>query len=241
MKTRQKKCTAPVYLLLPLLALSSILFTGSVRADTEIYLVRHAEFIKGNPAKPLSEQGNERARALVEYFKGMNVTHVYATHTDRTRDTVAPLANQRNLAVEQFPRPGSMVNGKEVTNLSKGKIAIEAMTSALKRLPDGSSVVVSANSGNIFAIIAGLGVAVSSVDKPCDPEDLSCLPCKNKSCFPKKEFHNLWKVTLSDDSAVMTRSRYGKVPLENSGYKVDDALQQVWNRDPWKTTQQLWN
>jgi hypothetical protein len=212
MKTILKQRAGFIALLLSTIALSSIFVSVPVWADAQYYFIRHAEFVKKDPAKTLNEKGRIRAMALVGYFKGIKLTHIYATHTNRTRDTVMPLAKQRHLKIMQFPQLGSEVKGSKVTNLSKGKVAIKPMTAALKKIPDGSSVVVSANSGNIYAIMAGLGVQVSSKGKACGTTEGSCLPCKDKSCFPKKEFHNIWKVSIADKSVTMTKSHYGKVP-----------------------------
>ncbi len=183
-----------------------------VQADTQLYFVRHAEIDMKNPDRPLIPKGNERAAALVKHLKGKNITHIYATHTDRTRDTVIPLAKERGLKVLQFPKPGSTVGEKEVTNRTKGKIAIKPMVNALMKVPDGSAVIVSANSGNLFAIMAGLGVRVGTKDMPCGDKDASCLLCKDKSCFPENEFHNIWLVTVSDKGTTMSKSQYGETP-----------------------------
>ena len=206
------KRTISITILAFILVFGSAVCVTQAGAETQFYFIRHAEFVKKDPAKPLNEQGRMRATSLVDYFGDTKLTHIYATHTDRTRDTVIPLARQHDLGVKQFPQPGSEVEGSKITNMLKGKAAIKPMTTALKKIPDGSIVVVSANSGNIFAIMANLGVRVSTKDSPCGATDESCLPCKDKSCFPKKEFHNVWKVTLADKGATMTKSQYGKVP-----------------------------
>ena len=65
---------------------------GSVTDQTTFYFVRHAEIDKQNADKPLNNKGIQRADALVEYMKQNHITHIYASHTDRTRDTVGHLA-----------------------------------------------------------------------------------------------------------------------------------------------------
>jgi hypothetical protein len=174
---------------------------------TKFYFIRHAEFDSSTPDKPLNEQGKRRAQSLVTHFQGLNISQIYATHTDRTLDTVAYLAKALNISIQQVPRQGQIVDGKPVTNLSSGKIAIKPMIETLKRVAQGSSVVVSANSGNLFAIMSGIGVPVKGEAACIDPDN--CLPCKTKKCFPTKEFDNIWTVTVSSD---------GKSSLQNSKY-----------------------
>lgn len=177
--------------------------------DTTYYFLRHAEFDKQNPDKPLNPKGQKRAQALVAHFEGMPITHIYATHTDRTLDTVKPLSEHWGISISQVPRQGQSLKGKTVTNRSKGKVAIKPMLKALKAVDGGSQVVVSANSGNLFPIMAGLGVPLVG-EEACRNEPANCLPCKNKKCFPKKAFNNIWQVTLAADGQVrLQRSRYG--------------------------------
>ena len=177
--------------------------------ETKYYFVRHAEFDKKNKDKPLNDKGKKRAQALVQYFKDTKITQIYTTHTDRTYDTVAPLAKNQGLSIEQIPKQGTTIKGKTVTNRSKGKIAIKPMIKALKKAKAGSANVVSANSGNIFAIMAGIGVPIVG-NQICTSQPKNCLPCKNKKCFPKKEFNNIWTVTVGTNGKVnLQRSKYG--------------------------------
>lgn len=185
----------------------SSLDTNSNNATT-YYLIRHAEINKKEPGKPLNAMGKQRANDLITHMQGTQLTHIYATHTNRTRDTAAPLAKDRGLRVIQYPEPGSTIKNEVVTNKTKGKFAIKPMTKALNNVAKGSTVLVSANSGNMYAIIAGLGV---NVQKDCSKKANSCIPCKTKKCFPKKQFNNIWKVVRSNDGKVsMTRSNYGR-------------------------------
>lgn len=104
--------------------------------------------------------------------------------------------------------PGATVNGEVITNRSKGKFAIGPMTKALRALPPGSAALVAANSGNLYALMAGLGVRV---DTSCKADSDNCIPCKSKKCFPKKQFNNLWTVVRDSSGGVsMTHSTYGE-------------------------------
>lgn len=159
---------------------------------------------------------SDRAASLVNHFEEIKITHIYASHTDRTRDTVLPLANAQKLNVQQFPTPGSTIGEEIVTNRSKGKVVIKPLTEALKAVPEGSIVVVGGNSSNLYGVMTGLGVLVGTKDKPCTEQEISWLPCNDKSCFPTKEFHNIWKVTLSDQGATLSKSQYGEVPAKTN-------------------------
>lgn len=174
---------------------------------TTYYLIRHAEINKKAPGKPLNAKGKQRAQDLVTHMQGLRFTHIYATHTDRTRDTAAPLAKAHSMRVVQYPKPGSTIKDVAVSNSTKGKHAIKPMIKALQKVPKNSAVLVAANSGNLYAIMAGLGV---SVQADCSKGANGCIPCKSKKCFPKKQFNNIWKIVHGDDGQViMTRSTYG--------------------------------
>ena len=64
-----------------------------------IYLLRHAEKLvtPGNRDPQLSAAGLERARALADKLRGTAVDRIYATPYQRTQQTVAPLADERQL------------------------------------------------------------------------------------------------------------------------------------------------
>ncbi|MFQ5792891.1 MAG: histidine phosphatase family protein, partial [Acidobacteriota bacterium] len=177
------------------------------------YLLRHAEFDTHDPEKLLSPEGRERAGALTERFRDVKVDYVFSSHTLRSRDTVAPLAEARGLEVEQFPSLGSTVEGKVIDNRTSGGVAAKPLLQAIQQVPDGSTVVVAGNSGNLYAIMAGLGVRLSTTESPCAKTDASCLPCADKSCFPEDEFNNLWLVIWLAESkghATVSVSKYGR-------------------------------
>ena len=71
---------------------------------------------------------------------------------------------------------GKRITHIYVTNRTKGKVAIKPFVKALRNLPEGSSVVVAANSGNLYAIMAGLGVPIR---ESCKSSTSGCLPCKS--------------------------------------------------------------
>ena len=181
---------------------------GAPEAETTtIYFLRHAEPNFKDPELPLNDKGRARAEKLVAHFASVPITHVYASHTDRTRDTVTPLAKARDVAVRQFPPISSELNGKIVGNRTGGTAAIKPLIAALKALPAGSTAVVAGNSGNLYPVLAGIGAPVNPV---CAADRSDCLPCATRKCFDGKKFNNVWKLTLSrDGQATLSRTTYG--------------------------------
>ena len=174
---------------------------------TTIYFLRHAEPDFKDPDRPLTDKGRARAEKLVAHFAGMPITHIYASHTDRTRDTVTPLAKVRGITVKQFPPVGSELDGKIVGNRTSGAAAIKPLIAALKALPAGSTVVVAANTENLYPVLAGIGAPINPV---CTAERSDCLPCATRKCFDGKKFNNVWKLMLSRDGrAALSRTTYG--------------------------------
>jgi hypothetical protein len=174
---------------------------------TTIYVVRHAEPDFKDPDRPLTDKGRARAEKLVPHFAGIPITHVYSTHTDRTRDTVAPLARAWGLPVAQFPRAGSELEGGIVNNRTSEASAIKPMIAALRSLPSGATVVVACNSSNLYPIMAGVGVRP---DASCTVDRTDCVPCVTRECFDDKRFDYVWKVISRRDGQVtLSRTVYG--------------------------------
>jgi phosphohistidine phosphatase SixA len=92
-------------LIVSVLALA--LGAGAARAQTIVYLVRHAEpempamgATSSNPG--LNMAGRERAHALVHVLEEAGITGVLSTDFNRTRQTVTPLAETLGLQVEVY-------------------------------------------------------------------------------------------------------------------------------------------
>lgn len=72
-----------------------------------VYLVRHAhagQRLEGHSDlyRPLSEKGEARAQALVGLFAGVPISRILASTATRCVQTVAPLAADRGLEVEEY-------------------------------------------------------------------------------------------------------------------------------------------
>lgn len=151
----------------------------------QIYLVRHPE-TESAPADlraiHLNDTGRKRAALLVPTLAGIGVSHLFASHTLRTYETLEELARERSLPIVQLPRPGSTWNGQLVNDEMSRREAIEPVAAALLALPAGSTAVVGLNSENIFAVLNRLGVPVAPPGQTCVIGQL-CVPCLNNTCF----------------------------------------------------------
>ncbi len=124
-----------------LLALA--LSAGGARAQTIVYLVRHAEpevpamgATSSNPG--LNMAGRERAHALVHVLEQAGITQVLSTDFNRTRQTVTPLAEALGLQVEVYDPH-----------------ALEALAERLKHTP--GRYVVAGHSNTTPQLVALLG------------------------------------------------------------------------------------
>lgn len=76
---------------------------SATRAQTVIYLLRHAEpSITETGDRHLNPAGVERAHTLVHVLGQAGVTQVMSTDFHRTRETVTPLAEALGLSVESY-------------------------------------------------------------------------------------------------------------------------------------------
>lgn len=182
-------------------------------ALVQLYLVRHTE-VDYPPVDPdfmyLSEVGHARAALLVPTLEKVSISHLFASHTIRSRQTLEPLAKDRGLPIVQLPQPGSRWKGDVVTDQLSRREPIEPIAQALLELPAGSTAVVSLNSENIFAILHRLGVPVAPKGEACAVGEM-CVPCLSNDCFPPV-YDRLWYVALTPakaDPAVFLELRYG--------------------------------
>lgn len=70
---------------------------------TTFILVRHAEKMDDGTKDPdLSEAGELRARRLAEHLRATDITAVYSTPYQRTRNTVNAIAEEHNISVQEY-------------------------------------------------------------------------------------------------------------------------------------------
>jgi hypothetical protein len=193
MKSNRKRLPIPVALILVFTG-ATIVFTGSAPAfadRTVIYFVRHGEHDPSTSNQELTQRGKARAGVFTATVRDIPFSHVFSSHTTRSRQTVEAVAKQRGLSVAQLPKPGSVVEGATMNDKTPAKAAIKPLVEALRLLPPGSTALVGVNSDNVYAILNGLGVRVATSDQLCSLGS-TCVPCLDNTCFPRDEFDNLW-------------------------------------------------
>jgi Histidine phosphatase superfamily (branch 1) len=173
-------------------------------------IVRHAETDGKRPVSQLTAQGFARADLLAQTLRGVKFSHVFASHTVRSRQQVEKIADAQKVAVVQLPAPGSMYEGKPVTDETTRRAAIEPIAEILLKLPAGSTALVGLNSENIYAILNKLGVPVAPAGQSCAQGSM-CVPCLSNQGYPK-EFDHLWHVVRQPGRAeplAFLELRYG--------------------------------
>jgi hypothetical protein len=175
---------------------------------TVIYFVRHAEVEPIYPT-PLSAPGKARARTFAHAVSGVRFTHVFSTHTLRAYQMVEPVAQEQNLQVRQFPRPGARLGTVVVADSTPAKIAVAPLLGALRALPPGSTALVGVNSDNVYALLNGLGVPVATTGDACAVGS-TCVPCLTNACFPGG-YDQLWVLVVVPGSQIprLIELRYG--------------------------------
>lgn len=132
-------------LLVAALLLASASIAGAQRA---IILVRHAEkAVDANePGVPLSEAGRARAARLAQMLAGAGVTAIYATETDRAKQTAEPLARALKLDVRTYsPRDPA------------GKLAPNLLLDRLRKDDAAGVVLVVGHQNTVPDVLAALG------------------------------------------------------------------------------------
>jgi phosphohistidine phosphatase SixA len=113
-----------------------------------IILVRHGEkALDANEASvPLSEAGRARAARLAQMLAASGVTAIYATETERARQTAEPLARALKLEVKTYsPRDAT------------GKLAPQLLLDRLKKDDRAGIALVVGHQNTVPDLLAALG------------------------------------------------------------------------------------
>ncbi|MEP4148380.1 MAG: phosphoglycerate mutase family protein [Halioglobus sp.] len=82
-----------------------ISFTAAAYEPYSIYLVRHAEKVTSNPEESdpnLTPCGDQRADRLAVILESIKLDVIYSSDYRRTRETAAPVANNKRLEVKLY-------------------------------------------------------------------------------------------------------------------------------------------
>ena len=205
------KILASAFLVLTILIVASDPLYAQAQT-VSILIVRHPETVpEGPPTRPLTTVGQQRADLLTHTLRGVKFTHFFASHTTRSHQAIEKIAAAHSLPVMQLPNPGSLLDGKTVTDDTSRRAPIEPISQALLQLPAGSVALVGLNSENIYAILNRLGVPEAPAGQSCAPGSM-CVPCTSNKCYPGKEFDHLWHVVRQPGRAeplAYIELRYG--------------------------------
>lgn len=122
-------------------------------ATSTAIIVRHAEKESAGNDPGLTGEGHERAYRLAEVLRNASIDHLVASELRRTRETLAPLAEARDLPVETLQEASEVVE-------------------RLRSLAPGTSTVIAHHSFTIHEILEGLGIEdTSGIDVSGDNYD----------------------------------------------------------------------
>ena len=144
MKTRSRIAASCVFLML---VFATLAHGQGVRT---IFLVRHADKIDDAPDALLNDAGHRRAECLAKTLADVDIQQIYTSDLQRTQQTAAPLAQQRQLKPVVLP-------------LSKVDDLIEAIRSGT-----AAEVLVVWHGGTLPGVLHALGAP--EVPPIADPE-----------------------------------------------------------------------
>ena len=76
---------------------------GRAQAVRTIFVVRHADKVSDAPAALLSDAGHQRAECLAKMLGDTDIQQIFVSDLQRTQQTAAPLAKQRQLKPVAIP------------------------------------------------------------------------------------------------------------------------------------------
>ena len=127
------------------LLLATSAFANGGPEITTVILVRHGEKAGPSGDVPLSEAGIARANELARVLEGVKIDAIYSTPFERTRKTVAPIAEKL---------------GVKVNEIASGKTYVEDMVKVIREKHEGETVLISGHSNTTPEVIRALGATV---------------------------------------------------------------------------------
>lgn len=157
------------------------------RLRATVILVRHTEKAENDPRDPdLSEAGRERAEAFARMFAAAGVTGLVHSEYKRTRDTLAPLAEELDLTSETIPAQD-----------------MDGLIARLQGAKAKEVIVVAGHSNTIPAIAARLGVTLR------DLTETSMNTRVPEGHLPHDAYDRVHVLTPGSEGARSLELRYG--------------------------------
>jgi broad specificity phosphatase PhoE len=117
-------------------------------AQKAVFVVRHAEKISEQDPR-LSDAGRARAARLANMLADSGISAIYATETERARDTAGPLAQKLGLTVAAYDTGAKM----------SGAVDARPFVATLRRDHANDVVLVVGHSNTIADLLSALGCA----------------------------------------------------------------------------------
>ena len=156
------------------------LLAAPARAQMTAFVVRHAEKVSEQD-QTLTEAGRARARRLESLLADAEVSAIYATDTQRARDTAKPLADRLKVAIQVYDTGAGM---------SGDAVDARPFVASLRKHHSRDVVLVVGHSNTI-------------------PDLLKALGCAEKVTIASGEYDNLFVVVpKADGTATLVRLRY---------------------------------
>ncbi len=162
-----------------LLAAGLLALPDTAHAQKAVFVVRHAEKISDTDER-LTDAGHARAALLAKMLRSSGVAAVYATSTERARDTGKPLAEALGIKITTYDTGGGMA----------GPVDARPFVASLRQAHADDVVLVVGHSNTI-------------------PDLLKALGCAETVAIAPAEYDNLFVVVpKADGSATLLRLRY---------------------------------
>jgi 2,3-bisphosphoglycerate-dependent phosphoglycerate mutase len=122
------KAVRNVLLLTLVISCFGVLDTALAQSESKLttfILVRHAEKESDGTKDPaLTEKGQERANRLAALLKRTQISAIYSTPFQRTRQTIRPLATEQELSIAEYDPFDKELLGKLLATYSGGCVVL---------------------------------------------------------------------------------------------------------------------
>ena len=162
-----------------LVVLFAALALPSLSLAQTVFVVRHAEKISESDQR-LTDAGRERATRLAKMLSAAGIRAIYATDTERAKDTAGPLAERLHLAVTTYDVGAGM---------AKGAPDATAFAAQLRRDHPNDAVLVVGHSNTLPAILKALG-------------------CQEEVTIAAQQYDDLFVVVPGAPGATLVRMKY---------------------------------